>query len=59
MLPYINPGASALIIQLLMSLFIGVGFYLVRYRGRIGNWFRRTPREDGMAEEGSPGRQKG
>jgi hypothetical protein len=58
MLPYINPGAGALIIQLLVSLVIGAGFYLVRFRGRIGNWLRRTSREDKMVEEGSPGQQK-
>ena len=58
MLPYINPGAGALIIQLLVSLSIGAAFYLVRFRGRIGNWLRRTSREDGMVEEESPGRQK-
>jgi hypothetical protein len=58
MLPYINPGAGALLIQLLVSLCIGAGFYLVRFRGRIGHWLRRTSREDEMVQEGSPGRQK-
>jgi len=58
MLPYINPGAGALIIQLLISLSIGAGFYLLRFRGRIGGWFRKRGREDGVMEEGSPGELK-
>jgi hypothetical protein len=58
MLPYITSGAGTLIIQPFVSLFIGAAFYLVRFRGRIGNWLRRTSREDGMVEEESPGWQK-
>lgn len=39
-LQYVDPGAGSLITQLLLSLFIGAGFYLLSFRRRIQNWLK-------------------
>jgi len=44
-LQYIDPGAGSLLTQLLLSIGIGAGFYLMTARRRIGNWFKRRQTE--------------
>ncbi len=41
LIQYVDPGAGSLITQLLLSLFIGLGFYVFSFRRRISDRLRR------------------
>lgn len=43
---YVDPGAGSLLLQLLLSVFIGLGFYLITLRRRLKNWFKRQPADN-------------
>lgn len=44
MIQYVDPGTGSLLTQLCISLFIGVGFYLIGIRRRIKGLFQgRSP----------------
>jgi hypothetical protein len=40
---YVDPGTGSLLMQLLFSFLIGVGFYLVTLRHRLIGFFKRQP----------------
>jgi hypothetical protein len=41
LLQYVDPGTGSLLMQLLLSFLIGVGFYLVTIRRRLKGFFNR------------------
>lgn len=53
---YVDPGTGTLLMQLLLSFFIGVGFYLITMRRRLMNWFKRQPTD--KAADASPQPEK-
>ena len=53
---YVDPGTGTLLMQLLLSFFIGVGFYLITMRRRLMNWFKRQPTD--KAADASPPPEK-
>lgn len=40
---YVDPGTGSLLTQLLLSIGIGAGFYLLTLRRRLRDWFARRP----------------
>jgi len=53
---YVDPGTGSLLTQLLLSILIGAGFYLMILRKRIAGFFRRSakPTEKTHQPQGSP-----
>jgi hypothetical protein len=47
---YVDPGTGSLLTQLLLSVAIGAGFYLMTARRRIGNWLRGLKRSREFAD---------
>ena len=55
MIQYVDPGTGSLLTQLFFSLFIGIGFYLVRMRRRVKSFvLGRLPARRVGQEAGKP-----
>jgi hypothetical protein len=53
---YVDPGTGSLLTQLLLSILIGAGFYLMILRKRIAGFFRRWTKttEETSSAAGKP-----